>query len=222
MNDWELTKDNLAAQFGDLSNLSVYGLNMDGYSAYLDNVYFKGIIESADGSVVLDAMNRTMKLGDGLTYSPSEGLRIKGSVIVDGSGEQVTLPNYKGLWGATTSYSKGDTVTYQGTTYIYVYALPTSGHAPTETGYWSVYAKAGDDTQSVRFTTDNGSQFINGKGSTTITAHCYVGGTEVTTNLSYEWQKWIDGVQDTTFTATTQSITVTGSDVKAVASWEIS
>lgn len=185
--DWELTKDNLAAQFGDLSNLSVYGMNMDGYSAYLDNIYLKGVLQSADGSVVLDAMNRTMKLGDGLTYSPSDGLRIKGSVIVDGSGEQVTLPNYKGPWGASTSYSKGDTVTYQGATYIYAYALPTSGHAPTEAGYWSVYAKAGEDAYSVVIESSSGTSFRNGSGSTTLTARLYKGGTEVTSGLTYKW-----------------------------------
>jgi hypothetical protein len=186
VNDWELTKDNLAAQFGDLSNLSVYGLNMDGYSAYLDNVYFKGIIQSADGSVVLDAMNRTMKLGDSLTYSPSDGLRIKGSVIVDGSGEQVTLPSYKGPWGASTSYSKGDTVTYQGTTYIYTYALPTSGHAPTEAGYWSVYAKAGDtgkDGESfyhIEVTADGSTSLRSADDTLTLTARIFYGSTDVT------------------------------------------
>ena len=45
VNDWEFTKQNIAAQFGDLSNLNVYGLNMRGYSAYLDNIYMSGTLE---------------------------------------------------------------------------------------------------------------------------------------------------------------------------------
>lgn len=45
VNDWVIGKDNIGAQFGDLSNLSVHGLNMTGYSAYLNNVYMSGVIE---------------------------------------------------------------------------------------------------------------------------------------------------------------------------------
>ena len=42
--DWEFTINNIAAQRGDLSNLNVFGLNMEGYSEYINNVYFTGII----------------------------------------------------------------------------------------------------------------------------------------------------------------------------------
>nr|DAI03517.1 MAG TPA: tail protein [Caudoviricetes sp.] len=45
VNDWEFTEDNIAAQFGDLSNLSIFGLNMTGYSAYLNNIYMSGTIQ---------------------------------------------------------------------------------------------------------------------------------------------------------------------------------
>lgn len=43
---WEFTsEDNIAAQFGDLSNLSAFGLQMSGYSAYLNNIYMSGTIK---------------------------------------------------------------------------------------------------------------------------------------------------------------------------------
>ena len=45
VNDWTFTEDNIAAQFGDLSNLSIFGLNMTGYSAYLNNIYMSGTIQ---------------------------------------------------------------------------------------------------------------------------------------------------------------------------------
>ena len=45
VNDWEFTSDNIGAQFGDLSNLSIFGMNMEGYSAFLNNVYMTGVIE---------------------------------------------------------------------------------------------------------------------------------------------------------------------------------
>ncbi|WP_212126143.1 hypothetical protein, partial [Bacteroides pyogenes] len=43
--------ENIAMQFGDLSNLSVYGLQLEGYSAYLSNVYFTGLIVQLQGIV---------------------------------------------------------------------------------------------------------------------------------------------------------------------------
>lgn len=48
VSDWEFVADNIAAQFGDLSNLSIFGLMMDGYSAYLNNIYMTGTIEQID------------------------------------------------------------------------------------------------------------------------------------------------------------------------------
>lgn len=45
VNDWEFTENMIAAQFGDLSNLSIFGLNMNGYSAYLNNIYMSGTIQ---------------------------------------------------------------------------------------------------------------------------------------------------------------------------------
>lgn len=48
VNDWTFTQYNIAAQLGDLSNLNVFGLDMTGYSAYLDNVYFSGTIQQIE------------------------------------------------------------------------------------------------------------------------------------------------------------------------------
>lgn len=48
VNGWEIDSGNIAAQFGDMSNLSIFGIDMQGYSAYLDNVYMRGRIEQLD------------------------------------------------------------------------------------------------------------------------------------------------------------------------------
>lgn len=48
VNTWTFTAANIAAQFGDLDNLKVLGLNMDGYSAYLNNIYMTGTIQELD------------------------------------------------------------------------------------------------------------------------------------------------------------------------------
>lgn len=45
VSDWEFTASNIAAQYGDLSNLSIFGIKMRGYSAYLNNIYMSGVIQ---------------------------------------------------------------------------------------------------------------------------------------------------------------------------------
>ncbi len=48
VNNWEFTAENVGAQFGDLTNLSVFGMQMEGYSAYLNNIYMTGTIEQLE------------------------------------------------------------------------------------------------------------------------------------------------------------------------------
>lgn len=43
-NTWDQKATNIAMQFGDLSNLIIFGYEMTGYSAYLNSVYFTGKI----------------------------------------------------------------------------------------------------------------------------------------------------------------------------------
>lgn len=54
VNKWEFGADNIAAQFGDLSNLSLFGIDMSGYSAYLNNIYMTGRIEQIDVSLRME------------------------------------------------------------------------------------------------------------------------------------------------------------------------
>ena len=59
-NTWEISAQNVALQYGDLSNLSVFGMNMEGYSMYLNNVYFTGTVTQVkpDGTPVMTANER--------------------------------------------------------------------------------------------------------------------------------------------------------------------
>ena len=59
-NTWEIAAANIALQYGDLSNLAVHGMQMDGYSMYLNNVYFSGKIMQVnpDGTPVRTANDR--------------------------------------------------------------------------------------------------------------------------------------------------------------------
>lgn len=55
---WEFQAGNVMAQFGDLSNLSVFGLSMTGYSAYLRNIYMSGTIQQIeDAALRIEAEN---------------------------------------------------------------------------------------------------------------------------------------------------------------------
>ena len=59
-NEWEITASNIAMQYGDLSNLNVFGMNMEGYSMYLNSVYFTGTITQMkpDGTPIRTANDR--------------------------------------------------------------------------------------------------------------------------------------------------------------------
>lgn len=81
VSDWEFTAENIAAQFGDLSNLAVFGLQMSGYSAYLDNIYMQGLLRSLDGPFIIDTKTRSLLMasgetGVGLAFNPEQGLKI--------------------------------------------------------------------------------------------------------------------------------------------------
>jgi hypothetical protein len=59
-NTWEISAANIAMQSGDLSNLNVHGLDMTGYSMYLNSVYFTGTVRQMkpDGTPVYTANDR--------------------------------------------------------------------------------------------------------------------------------------------------------------------
>lgn len=54
VDNWEFGEENIMAQFGDLSNLTVNGENLSGYSAYLNNVYFTGVIRQLENYVTYE------------------------------------------------------------------------------------------------------------------------------------------------------------------------
>lgn len=77
VSDWEFIFENIAAQFGDLTNLSVFGIQMSGYSAYLDNIYLQGMISSLDKKALLDTRSKLFRLvgdnGVGVAFTPEAG-----------------------------------------------------------------------------------------------------------------------------------------------------
>lgn len=60
-NDWEIGKRNIALQYGDLSNLNIFGVNATGYAFYGNSLYFTGTVTQIreDGTPVMVANDRT-------------------------------------------------------------------------------------------------------------------------------------------------------------------
>ena len=78
MSDWRIRLRNIAAQFGDLTNLSAHGLNMRGYSAFLKNIYLQGYISDALGDSWFDSVSGNAQLYD---RSTGCGISFKDGVL---------------------------------------------------------------------------------------------------------------------------------------------
>lgn len=111
-NTWEISAANVALQYGDLSNLNIFGLNMDGYSMYLNNIYMTGIIKQIkpDGTPVQTLNFREEGYIPGVHYDYYDSLSYNGSMWAcineDGSS---SVPGSNGDWLEIAS--KGDTGT---------------------------------------------------------------------------------------------------------------
>ena len=111
-NTWEISAANVALQYGDLSNLNVFGMNMDGYSIYLNNVYFTGTVTQMkpDGTPVRTLNFREEGYIPGIHYDYYDSLSYNGSMWAcineDGSS---AVPGSNGDWLEIAS--KGDTGT---------------------------------------------------------------------------------------------------------------
>lgn len=124
---------------GDRSFAPMYG-----FTEVLPGQITTDVIRSASGDSYFDLANNSFALGDKLTFLNGL-LRLKGSLIVSGSGEAVPIGSYCGEYDATRTYAAGDEVTAtvdgETSTYRYVYSVPSSGHPVTDAQYWTVVAK---------------------------------------------------------------------------------
>ena len=108
-NTWEISAANVALQYGDLSNLNIFGMNMDGYSMYLNNVYFTGTVTQMkpDGTPVRTLNFREEGYIPGIHYDYYDSLSYNGSMWAcineDGSS---AAPGSNGDWLEIAS--KGD------------------------------------------------------------------------------------------------------------------
>lgn len=111
VNNWEITKEMIAMQLGDLSNLKLFGIDMSGHSAYLNRVYMTGTIRqiSSDGvtEVPVPAFKREWKSGtywyyDEVTHNGSTWICIESTTMQEPSDSSTDWLKYtsKGEQGA--------------------------------------------------------------------------------------------------------------------------
>mgnify|MGYP001176407413 FL=1 len=74
VNTWEFQAANIAMQEGDLDNLKVYGLDMTGYSIYLENIYMSGTIKQIEKLAVRMEIENTFS--EVLDFGETAPLRI--------------------------------------------------------------------------------------------------------------------------------------------------
>lgn len=89
VSDWEFISSNIAAQYGDLSNLSAFGIDMKGYSAYLNNIYMSGVIHQfTPGGEEIPTINDRGKWLASETYNKNDEVyhnNAKWRCLVDGT-----------------------------------------------------------------------------------------------------------------------------------------
>ena len=92
MTDWEIGADNIAAQFGDLTNMTIHGFEMSDYSAYLSNIYMTGTIQQFDLIKPMDIMYSSISDPGNPTDNP---------------GNWVDTPNSGTIWMAIRVIKNG-------------------------------------------------------------------------------------------------------------------
>lgn len=94
-NTWEISAANIAMQYGNMENMSIHGLDMTGYSMYLNNIYMTGIVRQVrpDGTPVM-VVNDRGEYQSGTTYAYYDRVSYQGSLwlVVNESGTN-TVPS---------------------------------------------------------------------------------------------------------------------------------
>lgn len=97
-----------------------------------------GKIQSIDAQNYFDLTSGKFNLGDstsGLDWDVTkpDTLTIRGGIAVNPGGDSEPIGVFRGEYNATATYYKGDTVTYQGSSFKVISDTPISGVTPSET-----------------------------------------------------------------------------------------
>lgn len=120
-----------------------------GYTRINGNTITTGKIVTSDGECYLDLDGNKFRIGDASSsvdwnVTAQSQITLKNVLLRSQSGDTVPIGVYRGVYNNAYTYYKGDEVSYTSSgetcTYRYINNTPGSGHAPTNTTYWSVVA----------------------------------------------------------------------------------
>ncbi len=122
-------------------------VDMYGYTEVLPGRITTEKIISSDGDSYFDMVNSALKLNDKLQYNvDGDGkLLLQGTLVQSSSGDVSQIACFRGAYSSSITYYEGDSVTYNGSTWQYVYSSGASGKTPAEGTYWTCIAAAGTD-----------------------------------------------------------------------------
>jgi hypothetical protein len=114
-NTWEIGSANIAMQYGNMENMSVHGVDMTGYSMYLNNIYMTGTIKQIkpDGTPILIANDLGNYIG-GTIYQYYDRVSHNGSLwlCVNESGTNTEPKKGNSDW--LLQVAAGDSLTAEG------------------------------------------------------------------------------------------------------------
>lgn len=119
---------------------------LNGFSEVLPGQITTDIIRGSSGTSWWDLVQNQINIGNKLTYSPANGLRLQGALVVNGGGNSSVMGVWRGEYLPGNSYYEGDEVWWEDTSthLISTYRCKTftpSGNYPSDTRYWEVIAK---------------------------------------------------------------------------------
>lgn len=225
VNNWEITKDMIAMQLGDLSNLKLFGMDMNGHSAYLNRIYMTGTIKqiSNDGvtEVPVPAFKGEWKSGtywyyDEVTHNGSTWICIESTTMQEPSDSSTD-------WLKVISKGEDGTSGKGVKSIVEQYYLSTSQTSLTG-GSWSTTPPTWENgkyiwTRSVITYTDNtstttspicstGSTGATGIGVKSVSEQYYLS-TSYSTPTGGSWQTSVPAWQDGKYIWTRSVITYT-------------
>lgn len=117
-----------------------------GFTEILPGRIMTDKIVSGAGTTYWDLVQNIFQMGDKLRFDPANGLILNTPLVQTGSGDTVVIGAWCGEYNASRTYKLGDEVWWtaaDGTvsTYRYINALASSGHAPSDDNYWQFVAK---------------------------------------------------------------------------------
>ena len=119
---------------------------MYGFSEVLPGQITTDTIRGTSGQSWWDLVTNQINIGNKLTYSPANGLRLQGALVVNGGGNSSVMGVWRGEYLPGNSYYEGDEVWWEDTSthLISTYRCKTftpSGNYPSDTRYWEVVAQ---------------------------------------------------------------------------------